>query len=147
MCAAALDTLSLFNNFKNVGISKPQAHLFANLFARTQMPDDLVTQSDLNKYVTKSDWHAFKSGIAHDFKTLDMSLGHRFDQVFREIKQICTDTKNEADQIRADAKTEATQIRLEFKNEIGSIKHDLIQWIIGLGLTMVSLMVGFKIFG
>ncbi len=136
MCAAALNTLSLFDNFKNVGIPKRQAHLFANLFAKTHMPDDLVTQSDLNKYVAKSDWHAFKSDITHDFKILDISLGHRFDKVFREIKQI-----------RTDAKTEATQIRLEFKNEIGSIKDDLIRWIIGLGLTMVGLMVGFKIFG
>ncbi len=136
MCAAALNTLSLFDNFKNVGIPKRQAHLFANLFARTHMPDDLITKSDLNEYVTKSDWRAFKSDITHDFKILDISLGHRFDEVFREIKQI-----------RTDAKTEATQIRLEFKSEISNIKHDLIKWILGVGLTMVSLMVGFKIFG
>ncbi len=82
-------------------------------------------------------------------------------QSHTELKTEIAQTRCEMMQGHTELKTEISQLRVDFTNkfsevhtEIGSVRceiskmrSDLIQWIAGLGFTMVSLMSLFKIFG
>jgi hypothetical protein len=113
MMGAAFSTLALFEQLEGAGVPEKQARIFADLFAKTQKTEELATKSD----------------VENDFKTFEVSVDRKLDQIRHEIKEMRQELKNE----------------IESKNS--HLKIDLIKWMIGISFAQASLMIGLKIFG
>ncbi len=146
--AVGIDSLAIFNRLKKAGMPDEHAQIQTEVF-REQAA---FCVAEIRQAIEKYD-EVRRQDLATRGDVQDVRL--EVEKVRAALKTDIEDVRLEVEKVRAELKTdiegvrlEVEKVRAELKTDIEKVKSDLLKWMLGLGVAVVTIMVtGFGTLG
>lgn len=145
------DTLTYANKLKAAGMEPHLAEVQALALVEA-FDEGLATKGDVTQTRTelKTEISQVRTELKTEISQLRTELKSEISEVKAELKaeisEVRAELKAEISEVRAELKAEISQLRTELKAEISEVKANLIQWMVGLFITNITLVGGFIAF-